>query len=468
MGCLRWKYLLVGAVLASTAALPHPASASVSQAFVETACKPELVKAGARCGSVQVPENRAAPEGRTIDLNIILIPATAGYPLPPLFDVDGGPGLPATKNADFYIGEGAAYRAGRDIVLIDQRGTGQSNGLHCPELAAPEAAHRPMLPVDGVVRCREQLRSRADLRHYGTTEAVADLDAVRAALGYNEIDFFALSYGTIVASRYMATYPEHVRAAVLLGVAPSTAMPPRFHAAAGERALDLLLEDCAADPECRAAFPQPRQDLRRAVEQLSRADDLDPKVFLERLRSLMYSAGGARRVPWIISRAAAGDLGPFYSATTPNAPSKIADGMFLSVTCSEALALMPFEDAVKAARATLFGDYRLRRQRAACGEWPTGQVPPDFLSPVRSDAAVLLISGYLDRVTPPQWAEEIRSGLPNSNHVVLRYSGHIVNGLSEIDTCFDRLVLEFFRTAKPKELDVSCTANMKPPAFKVR
>jgi pimeloyl-ACP methyl ester carboxylesterase len=468
----RVKYALAACLNAAVAAcVPQapPPTSEIAPAFVEKVCPASIAAAGARCGSVRVPEDRATPQGRAIDLNVIVLAATPGDPLPPIFDIDGGPGLPATKNVEFYSAMAPDYRRGRDIVLVDQRGTGGSNGLHCPELAAPAMAHREMLPVDAVDRCRRDLVSRADLRHYGTDAAVADLDAVRGALGYKQIDIFALSYGTTVALRYMAQFPQRVRATVLMAFAPPTAMPPKHHATAGQRALDLLLGDCAADEKCRQAFPEPRRDLQRAVERLSlSASKLKPEVFLERLRSLMYSPAGARRLPWIVSRAGAGDFQPFFQATTQRSESLLADGMFLSVTCSEGLALMPFAQASAAARATIFGDYRLRRQRAACKHWPEGKVAPDFLSPVRSNAPVLLISGYLDPATPPEWAEALRLQLPNSRHLVLRHSGHIFDGLSGAETCLDPLILAFLRNPDPALLDVRCISDMRPPPFKTQ
>ncbi len=460
---------LNAAVAACVPLAPPPSTSEIAPAFVEKACPADIASVGARCGSVRVPEDRAAPQGRAIDLNLIVLAATPGEPLPPIFDIDGGPGLPATKNAQFYSAMAPDYRRGRDIILIDQRGTGRSNGLHCAELAAPAMAQRGMLPADAVGRCRRDLASRADLRHYGTDDAVADLDAVRGALGYEQIDIVALSYGTTVALRYMARFPQRVRAAVLMGVAPPTAMPPQHHATAGRRALDILFGDCAADARCRVAFPAPRRDLQRAVERLSNDPSALPRdVFLERLRSLMYSPTGARRLPWIVSRAAAGDFQPFLTATTGRSASLIADGMFLSVTCSEGLALMPFERASAAARATLFGDYRLRRQRAACENWPKGKVASDFLSPARSSTPVLMISGYLDPVTPPDWAEALRPGLPNSRHLVLRHSGHIFDGLSGVDTCLDPLILKFLRSPRPAQLDARCVGDMGPPPFKTQ
>ena len=219
--------------------------------FVEQPCTDPAIAAVARCGTVEVPENRARARGRRIALNLVILKAASGQAdLPPMFDIDGGPGLAVTKNAGFYATDGAAYRARREIVMVDQRGTGGSNRLGCPELEAPDAPYRPMFPLEAVKRCRKALEAKADLRHYLTADAVADLEAVRIALGYGKIDLSGLSYGTTVALRYMATYPDKVRAALLMGVSPPTAMPPALHAPAAEGAFGLLAAQCEADAAC--------------------------------------------------------------------------------------------------------------------------------------------------------------------------------------------------------------------------
>jgi pimeloyl-ACP methyl ester carboxylesterase len=190
------------------------------------------------------------------------------------------------------------------------------------------------------------------------------------------------------------------------------------------------------------------------------------EIVFEKLRSLMYAPSGARRIPFILSRAAAGDLAPFYAATKPQGISGLyADGMFLSVICSEAIALMDFPTATKAAKATMFGDYRLKRQKQACAEWPTAEVAEDHLRPVRSDASVLLLSGELDPVTPPELADEVARSMPNSKHVVIPGSGHIFDGMTGIDTCLEPLILRFLDTGNIKAVDASCVTGMKTPPF---
>lgn len=176
--------------------------------FVEKPCADARLAGAARCGMVRVPEDRSRGGGRSIDLRVMVLPATGPRRFPPLFDINGGPGLPASTSAGFYLTAGTGYRAGRDIVLVDQRGTGGSNPLYCPELSAPETAYRPLYPEAAVATCRKRLELKADLTRYGTADAVADLDAVRAALGYERVDLFGLSYGTTVALRYLATIPS--------------------------------------------------------------------------------------------------------------------------------------------------------------------------------------------------------------------------------------------------------------------
>lgn len=439
-------------------------AASTHPIFVEKPCTDSRLATLARCGTVSVPEDRHRPEARTIPLNVIVMPATkSGTSSPPLFDIDGGPGLPVTKNVAFYATVGSTYREGRDIVLVDQRGTGGSNPLYCPALSNPEAAYRPLYPAAQVRECRQKLEQAAKLTKYGTADAVADLDAVRAALGYKKIDIFGLSYGSTVALRYLATYPDRVRAAVLMGVVPASATPPRGHAPAGKRALRKLIEQCRSDAACAAAF-DPAADIERVRVQLrSISDALPEEIFFEKLRSLMYQPTSARRVPFVLSRAAAGDFSPFYAAT--KSEFVYADGMALSVICSEGMALMDVAAARTAAKATLFGDYRLRRQQEACAEWPAAPVPADHLNPVRSDIPVLLISGELDPVSPPEWADQAATNLPNSKHVVVPASGHVLDGMSGVDTCLDPLILSFLGSGNAKTLDASCVAAMKPPAF---
>src|SRR4051794_10952134 len=403
--------------------------------FVAKACADPQPAAHATCGTVSVPEDRTRPGGRRIDLNVIVIHAKAPRPVPSaLFDINGGPGLADTENASFYLTEGTRYWANRDIVLIDQRGTGGANPLDCPELEAAEHALQPMFPVDRVRACRDRLSARADLTKYTTDDWISDIDDVRRALGYGRIDLTGLSYGTAAALAYIARYPQHVRSAVLQSVAPAFSMPPKDHAAVGQASLKRLFADCSADAVCASAYPDLRADLVRALQQLRDGGKVEPQVAMERLRSVMYSPAGLRSIPATIHRLARGDL----SVLQPGAQGqglKYYLGVYLTITCAESLPWFNYEQAAERARRTVFGDYRLRRLRAACGTWPHARVSATRFAPVRSGVPVLFISGGRDAVTPPRWAAEVKRGFRNGRQIVLPWSGHVYDGLSNLDTC---------------------------------
>jgi pimeloyl-ACP methyl ester carboxylesterase len=420
---------------------------------------------GVVCGEVRVPEDREKPGGRTIALNIVVLKALTTAPdLPPLVDLDGGPGLASTRSAVFYRTDGLAYRQRRDVILIDNRGTGGSNPLDCPGLAVTGDAFAPLYPRAGVAACRAALSRRADLRHYGTAETAADLDAVRTALGHERIDIVALSYGTTLALRYLAAFPARARAVVLASTVPASSRPPQFHAVIAEQALSRNFADCAADPACHRAFPDPDGDLRTALTKLG---PVPPEIFLEKIRTMLYLPLTARQVPYVVHQAANGNLTPLRKLAGEGVPSGYFDGLYLAITCSESLALIDYRKAAAAARASRFGDYRLRRQKEACSVWPKARVPDDFLLPVSSSAAVLLVAGERDPVTPPSWAVQAAATLPNSRVMTLPWSAHSIEGLSALDTCYDPMLLQFFATANAAAVDAGCVFAMVPPPFKL-
>jgi len=437
------------------------ALAATSPAILPRDC-PAPLAAPVRCGTLEVPEDRSRPEGRKLALRIIILPATGPVRLPPIFDLEGGPGLPSSHSAGFYLTDGAAYRAARDVVLVDQRGTGGSNPLACPELDAPALHYAPLYPRPLVEACRIRLSAGADLARYGTDEAAADLDAVRGALGAERIDIVALSYGTTLALRYAALHPQRVRAMVLFGTVPPEARAPRSHAPAALAAMGKIVRDCARAPACQQAFPEIGRDFGRAFTTLPAT--LPREVFAEKLRSLMYTPAGAARIPLILHRAAAGDFAPFYAATRHNGASGLAEGLYLSVTCSESMAGMD-PAATEASMRTPFGNYRLFVQREACRGWPAFTPAAGFFAPPAPTMPVLFISGERDPVSPPDWAEAIARRSPRARHVVLPGGGHVVEGMEGLDTCLDPMIVRFLDDSDPASLDTDCVAAMHPPAF---
>ncbi|MBB6096401.1 pimeloyl-ACP methyl ester carboxylesterase [Povalibacter uvarum] len=463
----RARLLLIASLMAtSLASAVHASNAR----FTTANCPREISLERVRCGTVRVPENYDRPKDRQIDLHVLVLdPLDGSTTKTAQYDLEGGPGGSSATFVDFYARDGASYRAHRTIVLADMRGTGKSHGLYCPRIDAEQNAspYAPMYPPALVSECRQQLEETADLASYSTRNAARDIDEVRRALGYEQLDLFGISYGTMLAMRYIKDFPKSVRSAVLLGTVPADRTPPRFHALVADSALGQLFGDCRRDDACSVAFKTPDADLEQALERLNAPDaPVSSEVFMEKLRTLMYSPGGARRVPFVVNRAAQGDLQPFLEATRPTQGPHFAEGLYLSMTCAETFAAIDTSAAITASAPTRFGAYRLRRQQEACREWAPARKDPDAFTTPSFDGPVLMISGRLDPVSPPDWAESMTKIYRNSRHFVIHEGAHIVDGLSNLDTCFDPLVLAFLEQPTAN-IDASCLRNMKAPVWRV-
>lgn len=433
------------------------------------------------CGKLTVFENRRTRAGRTIDLNIVVLPAfDQKTKAEPLFHLEGGPGVAATDVAGFYASDGRECRRHHDVVLVDQRGTGGSNRLSIQQEKTPQHYLSEMYPVAYVAQMRHALEQRADLTQYTTSIAMDDLDDVRAWLGYNRINLFGLSYGTRAALVYLRQHADHVHTISLIGVAPTYLRMPMYHAQSADRAMDLLLQECEQDAACHAAFPQIRDDWKKVLTDLQRAParaeyksdkrptasvEIQRDIFAEKIRNFLYARDQASGIPLMIHQAANGDFQPFlHEAIGSSVADFIADGMYLCVTCAEDV---PFIDQAEAATLNAdnpFRNYRVLQQTRACSMWPRGEIPTDYREPVRSDVPALIFSGNLDPVTPPQRGEEVARYLSNSRHVIIPEAGHGPFGLTNAD-CLDELIIQFMDKADAKDLDVSCVERMARPPF---
>jgi pimeloyl-ACP methyl ester carboxylesterase len=435
------------------------------------------------CGKLTVFENRQTRAGRKIDLNVVVLPAfDQKNKSEPLFDLEGGPGAAATGGAFFYAKEGRDYRRKHDVVLVDQRGTGQSNPLTArPAKKTPQDYLTEMYPVEYVKNLRRTLEQQADLTQYTTSIAMDDLDDVRSWLGYERINLFGSSYGTQAVLVYLRQHPGHVHTATILGVAPTYMKLPLYHSQAAARAMELLLQGCERDSTCHQAFPQIRLDWQNLLSQLGREParvpyspdgkkapvtvEIQRDILAEKIRTWMYGRDKTQRIPFIVHQAAQGDFAPFLQeAIAPSIPDFIADGMYLSVTCAEDVPFINQEEAAKLNEDNPFGNYRVFQQTRACSFWPQGKIPADYREPVSSNLPVLIFSGNLDPVTPPQRGEEVAKYLPNSRHVIIPQGAHGVDGLSD-QGCVDRIIIEFMDKGSVRDLDTSCVERMAPPPF---
>ncbi|HEX2207707.1 MAG TPA: alpha/beta fold hydrolase, partial [Longimicrobium sp.] len=393
----------------------------------------------ARCGTVRVPENRDAP-GRMLDLNVLVLPARTSAPArEAIVFFGGGPGQAVTQIAPYVAPAFAPLRDTRDLLFIDQRGTGGSAPLQCAlrDPADPQSYLGDYLPAEAVARCREELSRVADLARYGTRELAHDVEAVRMALGYERLDLNGVSYGTRAALAYLRAYPERVRSAVLRGLVPPEFAQPAGYARDMDAALEGLFAECRADEVCNLAFPDPHGELRAVADRLAAApgsvEIMDPEsgrrvrlgvtreIFVETIRRMLYEPLPARSVPYVVRRAYRGDYRGVALAALQDRRllSRAAWwGLHLAITCSEDV---PFIDRTASAAEngrTLAGDYRLRQYLRACRGWPTFAHPEQDRRRFRSGVPALLISGALDPVTPPHWGDSAAAIFPNGLHLV--------------------------------------------------
>lgn len=451
-------------------------------------CKVERMEEEVLCGTMSVWENRTTKSGRKIDLYMVVVPALSPNPAPdPVFFIEGGPGYNAAGLASDLAEFLAEIRKQRDIVLVDQRGMGKSNGLHCDTPGSESdlpGYMRTLFPMDALRACQPKLAAKADLTQYTTAIAMDDLDDVRAWLGYERINVYGGSYGTRAAQAYLRQHPDRVRSALLSGVMIMDARMPFFHARKAQEAMEKLFDDCAAEESCRAAFPDPRGDLAKAVARLKQGPVKqtvkDPKTgkpvelslplgaFTTTLRAMQYNPNASRRIPLYLHMAAQGDYGPMMLATIRDRTDPFWDlGAYLSITCAEDVARIDPREVPALIANTYQGDDRIRDQVEACSFWPKAQVPEDFFKPVQSLAPTLLLTGWLDPATPPEWAAEVQRHLPNSLNVVIRDAAHGTGGLSNSE-CYTKLISDFIANGTPFGLDTACVKEMKRPAFLVK
>lgn len=486
--------LLLAASLATQAAEPSPPQSPADEAASRAAqrlplepCRPEGVSETVLCGMLEVAENPANLEGRRIQINVVVVPALGTEPRPdPFVELAGGPGVPVTLGAQAFVTDAAFLRKNRDVLLIDMRGTGGSNPLDCDlstDMPNSDGQLNIMYPVDAVTDCRTALEHRASLEQYHTENFVADIEAVRAWLGYEQLNLAGASYGTKAAMAYMRRHPQRVRSVILTGLAAMDAHAPMHHAPFMQRALELLFARCRADDACNAAYPDLADKMNTLAGRLERepvrmrrpADDggeeswlVSRGVFMRAIHSLAYQVESQRRLPWIIDRAFQEDYAPFLDAALrdPLAAMPFAEGLYLSVTCTEDIPFIDRDLAYAMAADTWLGTYRLDQQYGACAHWPSGSVPADFHTAVAADIPVLLISGELDPITPPQQAEAVIRHFAKARHIVLTDGAHGFGGLDNLD-CLFGLVQDFLDHADPASLDAACVDTMTPPAWKL-
>ena len=448
-------------------------------------CRLRGVEYAALCGRVQRPLDPAQPAATQISVHYAVLPALARNKRPdPVFFFAGGPGQSAIEIAPQVAALLARFANRRDIVLIDQRGTGRSAPLNCEsddpalplvELFAPEH-QRARLSA-----CLAQLKALpyGDLRFFTTTLAMQDADAVRAALGAERINILGGSYGTRAVLEYQRQFPDRVRRAVIDGVAPPDMVLPASFSTDNQAALDALFDACEADKACNAREPRLRErwhmlltslprtvELRHPLTDRNERLPLTRDVLLGMVRGPLYAPALAAALPSAIGRAAQGRfeaLAALAQSVGGRRSLQVAAGMHFSVICAEDFPRL--SQAVDRPGVD-FGDSFSVLYRDVCAGWPRGEVPAAFYTLSPAPAATLVLSGGLDPVTPPRHGARVATALgAKARHVIVPNAGHGVMALGCMRDVLYRFV-DAISDDEALQTDAACATGIpRPPMF---
>jgi pimeloyl-ACP methyl ester carboxylesterase len=457
-----------------------PASSRLPLARCQLAHPVASARVAARCGTLEVPEDPARPEGRRIALRVAVIPADSPEARPdPVFALAGGPGQAITEVYPQIAPAFERLNRDRDIVLVDQRGTGGSGRLACPALEQPTAELAPSAEGDAAAARACAAALQADLTQYGTASFVRDLEAVRGALGYEKVNAIGFSYGTRAALAWARAHPDRVRTLVLDGVAPFEMVVGADFDVDAERALGLLFHRCQGDPACRTSYPSLERDFRALLARLERkaervrirhpltGEPLDVTVDGDSVRQVvlgfLYQPETAALLPALLRQARDGDLAPLATQgilVSTDIQAGLSRALQLSVLCSEDVPLYPPPTAPAA--PTFLGNATRDAFRRLCAAWPHAVPGAAFRRAEALEVPALLLSGEADPVTPPRWAEAAARSLPRALHLALPGQGHGVLARG----CMPRIVSAFVKRGGTDGLDTACLERLAPaPIF---
>ncbi|MGB5246339.1 MAG: alpha/beta hydrolase [Woeseia sp.] len=430
----------------------------------------------ARCGILLRPLNPADPSSPNIDLHVAIVPALTLQPETDAFvPIAGGPGQ---STIEFYAAQAGAFekiRRKRDIVLIDQRGTGDSSPLSCDIEDAATGNDMSDAEIRAVTEeCLSALPQ--DPRYFTTSVAVQDLEALRKELGYTQFNLYGVSYGSRVAQHFARRYPDATRTLILDGVVPpQLALGPEI-ALEAQRALQTVFARCAENAACDQRFPNLAQRFSALKEQLQAqpvtVDVPDPTSgkpdtlefgsteLAGALRLLSYNPMTIALMPLLISEAADGNFLPLAAQhlMSSNAMEEaLSIGMHNAVVCTEDAPFYRESELPREALAqTYIGAILLESMQTMCGVWPAGMIDAEFKEPLTTDLPVLLLSGAEDPITPPAYAERAMVNMRNAKHLIGRNQGH---GLAPTG-CVPNIMADFVSAASVAALDSECMERL--------
>lgn len=429
------------------------------------------------CSTLQVPEDHSKPDGRKITLAISWLPAKNDAEPDPVYMLAGGPGQAAREGFPSVASAFAEVRKNRNIILLDQRGTGDSNPLKCEDSKGNSAVvegedYSVEAAKDFAAKCAAGYANKVDVSQFSTADAIIDLDLSRKAIGAEKINLVGISYGTRVAQQYAKKFPNSTRTVTIDGIAPMDMVLGQDHAKNLESSLDLQFARCSLDKACKEKMGNPRAQLNQLLGTLSKGPI--PVHYRDALtgewkdgefttghiamltRMLAYAPQAAALLPLQFSEANKGNVESLMALSEMvgrDISGMIMHGMQLSVMCSEDVDELVVDSADQ---SLLLGTGLVELMKAQCAVWPHKKRPDDFRKPLTGNVPVLILSGEFDPVTPPRYGDAVAKHLPNSKHIIAKGTGHNVLPIG----CMPKLLATFLDTADAKKLDIACIEKL--------
>jgi pimeloyl-ACP methyl ester carboxylesterase len=489
-----WLWLLAG----SLALAGPPAQSDLPQgtaAFEAGECTfdsplPRFLEQNVACGFVTVPVRHADPSGPSLRLSVAIYKSTGPDPAPdPLFLAQGGPGG-STIDGFHLLMLNSQLRQERDIVLFDQRGTLYTEpNLICSELIAAIPEILPLEREEAEARSQAALRAchqrfraeRIDLSAFNSLENAADVEAVRLALGYETINFYGVSYGTLLGLHLMRHHPQHLRSVILDSVVPPQTNFLTEVPASTERVFAQFFATCQADPACQARYPELETQLFDLVDRLNetplRLTLTDPETgqqtqarfagddLLDLIYQIFYIPQGYAVTPKVVELVAGGDT-TFIEQIWPLIifDRTFSQGMYFSVICAEDADFSPANLVLSGVRPRFAETAAADAQEILdiCAYWNVTPLPASVDAPVMSQIPTLLLAGQFDPITPPSFAATAAETLAHSYLVVVEHGSHGV--AVGTDECVDEIMAQFLNDPG-QHPDTLCLARTEPLTF---
>ena len=477
---LNWKSVFTASLLICATSMTSTAVAqsTENQQLSLESCHVKGIRQQVQCGTLATPENYTQPNGVKIDINFVVLPAIdSSQEKLPLMFLAGGPGQAAAELAgQIYQGFGE-IRKTRDLILIDQRGTGKSHPLQCDESLEidPYTSVPEDFSVTDIEQCLSQLNG--ELSQYNSENAIRDFDAVREALGHQQVHIYGGSYGTRAGLVYMRMFPESIKSVVLDSVGPIE-VPIGIFGQSAAQSFTKLIDNCQNDESCARQYPELAKEFAEISANLSQApitvEISHPRLgtdteftisndkFISTIQMQLYSTQTRSLVPLLIHQAYLGDFKPLAGLIAQGEGGMgIYIALHFNIVCNEDYPKISASMKAEDADNNFAKGMSLEMIGKVCAAWPTYQPSDDFYQTVTADIPTLILSGELDPVTPASNGEKSDKNLPNSHHIISKNNAHIVASTP----CGINIVNEFLEKQTPNGLDESCLQEIPDGTF---